>query len=172
VLPLLAREELKTGPAGYGTLLAALGAGSVAIAGLVPGLRRRHHPDRLIAPAIVVLAGVLVCLGLSRSYPLVLAALFAGGMAWVGVLVQFHVAVQISAPEKILGRALSFYLVFFQGSMGVGSAFHGWLANHIGIPHTLVVAGLFLLMGIPLAFWLPLGKARDDEAAAIPAEGE
>ena len=172
VLPLLAREELRTGPAGYGILLAAFGAGSVAVAGFVPGLRRRHHPDRMITPAIVVFAGVLVCLGLSRSYPLVLVALFAGGMAWVGVLVQFHVAVQISAPEKIRGRALSFYLVFFQGSMGIGSAFHGWLAKHLGIPQTLVIAGLFLLVGIPLAFWLPLGKARDHEASAIPVEGE
>ncbi|MEI6034180.1 MAG: MFS transporter, partial [Verrucomicrobiae bacterium] len=84
LLPLLAREELKTGPAGYGALLAAFGAGSVAVAGAVPGLRHRHHPDRLIAPAIVVLAGVLVCLGQSRSFPLVLATLFAGGVSWVG----------------------------------------------------------------------------------------
>jgi len=172
VLPLLSREELKTGPAGYGTLLAAFGAGSIAIAGFVPGLRHRYHSDRLIAPAIVMLAGVLVCLGLSRSYPLVLAALFAGGMAWVGVLVQFNVAVQLSAPQEVRGRALSFYLVFFQGSMGIGSAFHGWLAKHLGISQTLVIAGLLLLVGIPLAFWLPLGKSRDNEAAAIPLEGE
>lgn len=170
VLPLLARESLKTGPAGYGTLLTAFGAGSVAIAGIVPGLRHRFHPDRLVAPAIVALAGVLVCLGLSRSYPLALASLFVGGMAWVGVLVQFNVSVQLSAPEELRGRALSFYLVFFQGSMGIGSAFHGWLAKQIGIPHTLMIAGLFLLLGIPLIFWLPLGKDRENEVPAIPVE--
>jgi len=170
VLPLLAREELKIGPAGYGTLLSAFGAGSVAIAGFVPGLRRRHHPDRLIAPAIVLLSGVLVCLAVSHSYPLVLAALFAGGMAWVGVLVQFNVAVQLSAPEEIRGRALSFYLVFFQGSMGIGSAFHGWIATHLGIPAALVIAGLSLLAGIPLGFRLPLGKDGETAAAAIPVE--
>jgi predicted MFS family arabinose efflux permease len=160
LLPLVAREELKAGPAGYGVLLAAFGAGSVAIAGLVPGLLRRHHPDTLIAPAIVVLAGVLVCLGFFRSYPIALAALFAGGIAWVGVLVQFNVAVQLSAPKELRGRALSFYLVFFQGSLGIGSAFHGWLARQIGIHQALVAAGLALLVGLPLILAFPL-KGQD-----------
>lgn len=157
LLPLLAREGLGTGPAGYGVMLAAFGAGSVAIAGLVPGLRRRHHPDRLIAPAIALLCGVFICLGISGNYPIVLGALFIGGMAWVGVLVQFNVAVQLAAPDKIRGRAMSFYLVFFQGSLGIGCAFHGWLAGQIGIHPTFLIAGVCLLVGIPLIFILPLG---------------
>ncbi|MEI6033237.1 MAG: MFS transporter, partial [Verrucomicrobiae bacterium] len=87
-------------------------------------------------------------------------------------LVQFNVAVQLSAPAEIRGRALSFYLVFFQGSMGIGSAFHGWLAKQIGISNTLVAAGLFLLAGIPLIAWLPLENDRKIESATIPVAGE
>jgi len=54
--------------------------------------------------------------------------------------------------------------------MGIGSAFHGWLAKQIGIPHTLMIAGLFLLLGIPLIFWLPLGKDHESAPGAIPLE--
>lgn len=171
LLPLLAREELGTGPAGYGVMLTAFGAGSVAIAGLIPGLRRRLQPDRLIAPAIALLAGVFICLGVASHYLIVLGALFVGGMAWVGVLVQFNVAVQLSSPEKIRGRAMAFYLVFFQGSLGLGSAFHGWLAKLVGIPNTFLIAGVFLLLGIPLILVFPLAGSGWNDAHNVPTGG-
>ena len=168
LLPLLAREGLGTGPAGYGVMLTAFGAGSVAIAGLVPGLRRWLHPDQLIAPAIALLSGVFICLGLAGNYLFILGALFVGGMAWVGVLVQFNVAVQLSSPDKIRGRAMAFYLVFFQGSMGLGSAFHRWLAKMAGIHNTFLAAGIFLLLGIPLILLFPLGGTRGKESSDLP----
>lgn len=159
VLPLLARESLKTGALGYGCLLGSFGLGSIVTGGLVPGLRHRFHPDRLAGPAIIVLALVLISLGTMRNFPTAVIALFAGGMAWVGVLIQFNVAVQISVPAGIRGRAMSFYLVCFQGSLGLGSAFNGWVATHVGVSHALVLAGILLLAGLPLIFFLPLPKA-------------
>lgn len=167
VLPLLAREELGAGAAGYGSLLTAFGLGSVAISGLLPGLRGRFHPDRIIAPATALLAAVFLTLGFARHYPVVLAALLLGGMSWVAVLVQLNVAVQLAAPAALRGRAMSFYLVFFQGSLGLGSAFNGWLANGIGIPNALRVAGILLLAGIPLIFAFPLHAGH---SPALPAE--
>lgn len=168
VLPLLAREKLGTGAAGYGLLLAAFGLGSISIAGLVPGLRARHHPDRIIAPALVGFSAVLFTLAFSRYYPLVLAALFLGGFAWVGILVQFNVAVQLSAPAALRGRAMSFYLVFFQGSMGAGCAFNGWLAKGIGIPGALAVCATALLLGLFLVFAFPLPPATSPAAPDHP----
>lgn len=163
VLPLLARESLKSGAMGYGCLLGSFGLGSIVIGGLVPGLRHRFHPDRIAGPATVILAVVLVGLGTLRNYPAALIALFAGGMAWVGVLIQYNVAVQISVPAGIRGRAMSFYLVFFQGSLGLGSAFHGWVATHIGISNALVLAGILLLAGLPLIALFPLSPCTPTE---------
>ena len=159
VLPLLAREVLKTDALGYGFLLGAFGLGSIVTGGLVPGMRHRWHPDRIAGPAIVLLAVAFLCLGTIRSFPVALCALFAGGLAWVAVLIQFNVAVQVSVPAAIRGRALSFYLVFFQGSMGLGSAWNGWVATHIGISYALVLAGIILLLGLPLITWFPLPKS-------------
>ena len=163
VLPLLAREGLKTGALGYGFLLGAFGLGSIVTGGLVPGLRNRWHPDRIAGPAVILLSLVFLCLGTVRSYPVALCALFAGGLAWVAVLIQFNVAVQVSVPEAMRGRALSFYLVFFQGSMGIGSAWNGWVAAHAGISHALVFAGILLLLGLPLIAWFPLPKSTPPE---------
>lgn len=171
VLPLLAREELKTSAMGYGFLLGAFGIGSLVTGGLVPGLRDRFHPDRIVGPAIGVLSLVLICLGRIPSYPVAFCALFAGGMAWVGVLIQFNVAVQLSVPSAMRGRAMSFYLVFFQGSMGLGSAINGWVATHAGIPNALTLAGLFLLLGLPLMFFFPLQTSHMPEMREIGPVG-
>ena len=168
VLPLIAREGLKTGPMGYGLLLGAFGLGSIVTGGFIPGLRNRWHPDRIAGPATLLLSGVFICLGMVRIFPVVLFALFLGGMAWVAVLIQFNVAVQVSVPEAMRGRALSFYLVFFQGSMGIGSAWNGWLATQVGIPHATVFAGLFLLLSLPLIAWFPLPKSASAEHPAAP----
>jgi len=162
-LPLIARESLKTGPLGYGLLLGAFGLGSIVSGGLIPGLRTRWHSDRIIGLATSLFALVLFCLGTVQLFPVVFCALFLGGMAWVAVLIQFNVAVQVSVPAVLRGRALAFYLVFFQGSMGLGSAWNGWVALHVGIPQATVFAGLLLLLNLPLIAWFPLPKSASTE---------
>ncbi|MDX2081942.1 MAG: MFS transporter [Terrimicrobiaceae bacterium] len=159
VLPLLARDDLGLGAGGYGTLLAAFGCGSLLIGGLVPGLRRSLHPDALVNGAAVVLALSVFTLATVHVYPVLLAVLFFGGFAWVGAMVQFNVAVQTSVTAEFRGRAMSFYLVCFQGSMGIGSAFHGWLASQVGLAHALIVGGFVVLAGLILQKLLPLGEA-------------
>ncbi len=156
VLPLLSREILQRGPGGYGLMLAAFGLGSLVIGGLVPGLRRRFHPDAMIEISVIALSLVIFGLAVIRSYPILLGLLFLGGVAWVGTMVQFNVSVQTSVPAEFRGRAMSFYLVFFQGSMGIGSACNGWIAEHLGIPHALIVSGFMVLAGLVLKKLLPL----------------
>ncbi len=162
VIPLLARETLRTDAWGYGLLLGAFGLGSVITGGIVPGLRTRWHPDRIAGPAIIVIAIAFMVLGLTTQFGVAFGALFVAGLAWVAVLIQFNVAVQLSVPGHLRGRALAFYFAFFQGAMGIGSAFSGWVAKQAGIPFTLVLGGTLILLGLPLIRWLPLDTAAPD----------
>lgn len=156
ILPLLARAQLKLGPSGYGSLLAAFGLGSLTIGSILPGLRRTVHPDRIMSASVIVLSSTLICLGMIRSYPLLLIILFAGGIAWVGALVPLNVIVQIAVPQEMRGRAMSFYIVLFQGSMGIGSIFNGWIAAQLGISQALIIAGCVGLFCLPLIYFFPL----------------
>lgn len=114
------------------------------------------HPDRLVSVAVVVLSLVLACLAWVRVDAILFTALFLGGAAWVGAMVQFNVAVQTSVPAGLRGRAMAFYIVCFQGGLGLGSAFNGWLAGEFGIPHALSFSALVVTSGLFLARALPL----------------
>ena len=81
---------------------------------------------------------------------------FSSGAAWVGVLVNFNVAVQTSVPDWVRGRALAFYLLAFQGVLAFDGALWGWLAGVIGTPKCFAVAGIGLIAGLALIRFFPL----------------
>ncbi len=158
VLPLIARDRLDLAASGYGSLLAAFGLGSLAGGSLVPSLRKRFGGDFLVTTSSLVVSVVVTVLALSHSYPAILVVLFAGGMAWVGALITLNVAVQTSVPGEVRGRAMSFYLVAFQGALAIGSLMSGWIAEQFGIPHALLASAVILLAGVALRVPLPLHR--------------
>jgi predicted MFS family arabinose efflux permease len=86
----------------------------------------------------------------------VAAALVVAGMAWILALSTLSSLYQLSLPQWVKARGMSFYLVVFQGCNAVGSAVFGDLAQHFGLwPAPLVVAvGLALgpLAGLAYKF--------------------
>jgi MFS family permease len=156
LLPLFARDVLETSATGYGLLLAAFGLGSIVSAIGVPRLRTRFALDRILALGSLLSAATF--LGLSMStHPLIAGVLlFFSGAAWVGVLVNFSVAVQTSVPDWVRGRALAFYLLAFQGVLALDGALWGWLAGVIGIAACFALAAIGLVLGLMLIRFFPL----------------
>jgi MFS family permease len=156
LLPLFARDVLKTSATAYGLLLGAFGLGSIVSAIALPRLRGRFALDRTLGMGAIL--GGLAFFGLSFSTRPVTAGvlLFFSGAAWVGVLVNFNVAVQTSVPDWVRGRALAFYLLAFQGVLAFDGALWGWLAGVIGTPECFAVAGVGLIAGLILIRFFPL----------------
>jgi len=67
LLPLVARNQIAAGPEIYGLLLGAIGAGAVAGALMLPWLKARLGPDRVVAAGTVGTAVALVLFGLARN---------------------------------------------------------------------------------------------------------
>ena len=156
LLPLYARDVLGTSATGYGLLLGAFGLGSILSATVLPRLRNRFALDRILAMGAIL--GGMAFFGLSISAKPLLAGLFLflSGASWVGVLVNFNVAVQTSVPDWVRGRALAFYLLAFQGVLAFDGALWGWLAGVIGTSECFAVAGLGLIAGLVLIRFYPL----------------
>src|SRR5271165_547721 len=75
LLPLIATSRLGLGSGGYGVLLAALGAGAIGGAFILPQARARLSADALAAVASLTYAAVLAAAALSRNLALTILVL-------------------------------------------------------------------------------------------------
>jgi len=146
LLPLVARRELGLGPGGYGIMLACIGIGAIFGAVLLPGLRKRLNPDRLMVLTSLFYAAAMLALAFVRHFWLLNAFLFITGFAWIAVLSTLNMGAQRSAAKWVKARALAVYLTVFFGSMTVGSAIWGQLASHFTLPVSLCVATVGMVL--------------------------
>ena len=156
LLPLEAKENIQTGPIGYGGLLAALAIGSAIGAVLTPILRRHIRLNLLSTGAVAMLS--LAVIGISQWDSMMLDAgfLLFYGCAWSVVSITHLSAVQIASPETMRGLITAIYALAVQGSMAAGSLGFGVLAQHIGVSRSLLAAGFFAMSGLLLVRRLPL----------------
>jgi MFS family permease len=150
LLPVTAQSQLHLGSGGYGLLLGCVGIGAVAGALVLPALRSRLGPGTQLTGGSIGLAGVALVLGYVHVAALVAVALAVAGMAWILALSALNSLYQLTLPQWIKARGMSFYLIVFQGGNAAGSAVLGIAAEHLGLSPTLLVTAVGLALG-PLA---------------------
>jgi MFS family permease len=150
LLPVTAQTELHLGSGGYGLLLGCVGVGAVVGAALLPKLRGRFSPGTQLSAGSVALACVALILGFVPITALAAVFLAVAGVAWILALSTLNSLYQLTLPQWIKARGMSFYLIVFQGGNAVGSAALGITAEHLGLSSALLVAAVGLALG-PLA---------------------
>lgn len=163
LLPLVAREQIASGPQLYGLLLGTIGVGAVGGAFLLPKLKAALGPDNLVAAATAGTALALLLFGLARSSAVGLAAALIAGVSWIAVLAPLNVSAQVALPAWVKGRGLAIFATVQFGAMTLGSAFWGQFANATSLPIAHFIAAAVSLAVIPLlARWkLQTGAAVD-----------
>jgi MFS family permease len=164
LLPLVARERLGLGSGGYGLLLGCVGVGALLAANFGPVLRRRLSPRAIYALACALVAVAGAVLAVTHSVALAAVALVIAGVAWITGLGILGSAYQSQLPVWAKARAYAYYLVAFQGAMGVGSLAIGAVAQGTSVRTGLLVvaAGMVLCL---LATWrlaLPANSGGDE----------
>ena len=146
LLPALMRSSHDNGPALYGTVLAALGAGGV-VGSLLAGSWRT--PERFL-PAMVG-AWVIGCLPLSipaltsNSWAIGAGLAFYGALIGIGMVI-WGAVLQEHVPLEMLGRVASLDFFISIAFMPLSIALTGLLSRHIDIRTLFIAAGL-----VPLA---------------------
>jgi len=141
LLPLYARQELGLDAAGYGLLLGFFGVGAVAGGFAMPRLQRGLGAQGTTTVAGLAYAASHVVLGLAPSLLPAAAALLAAGAGWLLLLSTLSAAAQLVLPAWVRARGLSFYLLVLFGSLAIGSAVWGAIAEWVGVPDAFVGAG-------------------------------
>jgi len=154
LLPLIASHRLGMGADGYGLLLAALGAGAVAGAFLLPWLRRKLPPNGLLAAACVVYAGATLLLVAIPHPAVAFLVLIPAGAAWIVVLAWSNAEIQLFLPVWVRARGLATYQMVLFGSQAVGALAWGLMAERIGLVPAFLIAAVVLLLGTAtILFW-------------------
>ena len=166
LMPVLGRETGR-GAVGFGLLLGSLGVGAVTGAALLPRVRARIGPDRLIAGGSLTFAAVALGAAASRELFVLCPILLVGGVAWISVLSTLTLAAQQASPPWVRARALAVYLIVFQAGIAGGSALWGVVASRAGMSAAYVGIAGGLLLGAALA--IRLKPAADEVVDHTPA---
>src|SRR3954454_18471039 len=156
LLPLVAKQDLKSGPEGYGLLLGALGIGAVAGAMALPHLKRGSSMNAVVAVATLVFAGSTLALAYVHSFWVLMLAMLLAGGAWLSLLSSLNVAVQTVVPSWVTGRALSVYMLVFYAALAGGSAIWGIVGEHFGISTALLASSVGMVVGLAATFRIHL----------------
>lgn len=156
LLPLVVRDLMRGGALTYGLLLGSFGVGAIGGGIINPRMRSWLTNEGIVRLSFAGFALGVAGLAFSRSLWTGLPATALAGACWVMALSLFNVIVQMSSPRWVVGRALAMYQMATFGGMAVGSWVWGVLAGAIGLPLTLGLAAVSLLIGAALGLPLPL----------------
>ena len=170
LLPVYAREILRTGPWGLGLLRCAqaVGAGAVALV-----LVHRPLGGRAGMKMLWCVAGFGVCtilFGISHSLLLSIAALvFVGATDMVSVVVR-GVWIQLGTPDEMRGRVNAVDMVFIGSSNELGAFESGLTAKLFGTVAAVVLGGIGTLVVTALWAWMFPELRRADQLVAPRAD--
>ncbi|MBI3562123.1 MAG: MFS transporter [Gammaproteobacteria bacterium] len=147
LLPVYAQKTFHGDARVLGMLMSCAGLG--ALLGNIFLATRRHNQE---FKRVTTLAGLCAGVGLmgfsySTRLWLSMATLALVGCGIVVTAVSINTMLQTTVKSEFRGRIMSFYTMAYLGLAPVGSLMEGALANTIGTPTTLFIAGLVCVIG-------------------------
>ncbi len=143
-LPVMARQGLHVGAAGFGFMTAAMGVGAVVGGLFVAAKGRMGLPTLVLAASAFGVVLLLACA--APSLPLELVALALTGGASISFMSTGNSTLQLSAAPSMRGRVMSLWFVAFQGSTPIGGPIVGWVMAQAGARAGLGLGGVTCLL--------------------------
>jgi MFS family permease len=159
LVPVFATNILQGGAETLGFLMAAVGVGAL-IAGIYLSSRQSILGlGKIIAFSPSVLGLALIIFSQSHVLWLSLLMLLIVGCASLLQIASSNTILQTIVEEDKRGRLMSLYTMSFLGILPFGNLAAGALASRIGAPNTVMMGGIFCILG-SLIFAQQLPKLR------------
>jgi MFS family permease len=145
------------GALAYGLLMAATGVGAVIGALTVASLPSNTRRGRLLTMGNLGFPALVILIAVSRSFVLSLLLLMGVGFSFVFQNALANTLLQITTPDQLRGRVMSFYSLTFGIMMRVGGGQAGMMGSWLGAPLAVGLgAVLCLAYGIYVAVLYPV----------------
>jgi len=172
MMPIVARDILHVGAAGYGWLMSAEPFGSVVASLIVSQARALRRQGRLLFGSVLIFGVATIFFGLSDSFvfSLLMLALMGAGDA-VSTIIRNTVR-QMQTPDSMRGRMTSINQIFFQGGPQFGEVEAGIVASVFSVPFAIISGGIGTIIAAVLIVrkWPVLLTYNGDEP--MPSEAE
>ncbi|MBK9008363.1 MAG: Enterobactin exporter EntS [Anaerolineales bacterium] len=153
MLPIVARDILFVGKAGYAWLVSSQAIGSVVAGIIVSQIKELRKQGPLFLTAVTLFGLATVWFGLSRTFiPAMVALLFIGVGDAVSTVIRNTIR-QLQTPDHIRGRMTSVNQIFFMGGPQLGEVEAGVAASLFGVPFAIVSGGIGCIVGMLLIIW-------------------
>jgi MFS family permease len=160
-LPVLAAKRLDDGAAGFGSLMAAHGAGTL-IGMILSGARPTWRVGTLGTTILLAdgIAGLLVLpLGRIEHLWQGAALLLPLGLLSGFMMVTVFTWMQRRVPQAMLGRAMSLFMFIFMGVAPISAGITGWLMRGLSLEQVFAGSGIILILIVLLALANPRVRA-------------
>jgi hypothetical protein len=141
LLPLFAKSILDVGPVGLGILRSSPAVGALAAGILLAHRPIRGNAGRTLLIVVAIFGAANIVFGLSKSFPLSVAALAVAGFADMFSMNIRSMTVALATPDELRGRVTAVEMVFISGSNELGAFESGIAAALIGAVPAVVLGG-------------------------------
>lgn len=148
LLPIFANDIFHIGAPGLGVLNAVAGVGALLGSLFIVMLTQRIQDGTRVL-LFVAFSGGIVCLVFALMGNLNIALPLLGLLGGFCVISSTltNTTIQTMVPEAIRGRVLSLWILIVFGLAPFGNLAAGWIAQSLGAPLTLAIAGAACILG-------------------------
>lgn len=147
LVPIFATKVLNGGADALGFLMAASGVGALVGAVYLSMRKSVVGLGKIIAYSPAIMGIGLVAFGLSRVLWFSLIMMFLVGLGFILQFASSNTLLQTIVEDDKRARVLSIYTLAFFGVIPFGNLFAGGLGNYIGAPNTVIISGIFCILG-------------------------
>lgn len=156
LMPAISVKTFGQGAGLVGFFIGCVGLGAVIAAASLARRPSVRGLAKWIAIALVLAGAGAIGFCFSRMVWLSAACLVLAGFGMFLTSSTCNTIIQSVVDDDKRGRVMSYYTMFFIGSLPVGHLGAGWLAEHIGAPLTFLAGGVVCaIAGIAFAAALP-----------------
>lgn len=142
LMPMFAKDIFNGDARTFSWFESAAGLGSILSAIYLANLKNSNGLIKMVTIAGVILGGSLLFLAYAPQLPF---ALFFMTLAGVGMMAQtsaINTYIQTHSIPEMRGRAISYYVMAYQGIIPIGSLLIGWTANLMGPRPAIFIEGM------------------------------
>ncbi|HRB71582.1 MAG TPA: MFS transporter [Flavobacterium sp.] len=153
LMPVFAKDIFKGTASTFSLFESAIGLGAVISAVYLANLKKLDHIIKIIIIAGFMLGSSVMLLAGSNLISLSVILLVVAGIGMMAQTSAINTYIQTHAHPSMRSRAISYFIMGYQGLIPVGSLLAGVVAESIGVRLTVVFQGAIGIVSI-LVFYL------------------